>query len=471
MKAHKIQQLLVIVFVLSFSFRNAWAQNPHDPAFTATLEACAARLSTSMNFATQVDGAATPGVIPLNVPGNPIYDVADQCNDFSFVLVRGQYDTLGVAVSYSGPNIAEPPSLPGNAPGDCGHSTVIYGIFNQGPTGAYSIVPDATSEGWGHFDAGQNKCLHDWTGSPLNTGAQSYALTNANNAILAVQSWQHNSVPFGHSGTYCANNGVATGDPFASCLFPTHVTLVRNGFHPLPPPTGPGIANDKGIPSGYPGVALPFDQYSSRGFPSGNWDTSKIFLPRSFQVADDGWFFAAECSAHAGGMIPFSHDYVIGISSRGSPSRAHSALCRSTEHNIHGAPSSFHYLSRGGNDPATPSYQWDTGAVVMAECGYHEVITGVAQTEANEIDAIACTQSDDVHTGISPSSCTLMKFANSTNNCPDGCAGNNDWAVGYVKNQCPSTQYMRGVAKRMKYLPPLGSGPSGEIDAILCCNW
>lgn len=220
-----------------------------------------------------------------------------------------------------------------------------------------------------------------------------------------------------------------------------------------------GLNTFLGCPAGYPTTALPFDTGTSQCSTSGDWDHTGIISPRSFYTSDDGYYFAAEC-----GLASGSHDYVVGISARTSVARAHSAKCATNLHGV-GTPSSRHYLSRVNglgqriDDRGYSTYDWDPG-YIKAECGFHEVVTGVAQLESNEIDAISCN-SASVGTGVGPSTCNVLKF-DFQNHCLQGCSGSSDWAFGYYKNVCGSGQYVRGVSK---------SGPIGEIHAILCCNW
>jgi len=215
-----------------------------------------------------------------------------------------------------------------------------------------------------------------------------------------------------------------------------------------------------GCPAGYPSTALQFDTFTSQCTTSGDWDHTGIISPRSFYTSDDGYYFAAECGEQ---NFP-NHDYVVGISARTNVARAHSAKCATNYHNV-GAPTSRHYLSRANaagtkiNDPSTPSYNWDPGNI-MAECGYHEVVTGVAQLESNEIDAISCSPAS-VGTGVSSATCNVLRF-DYQNHCGQSCSGGSDWAYGYYKNICRSDQYIKGISKK---------GPMGEISAILCCNW
>jgi len=222
--------------------------------------------------------------------------------------------------------------------------------------------------------------------------------------------------------------------------------------------------NILGAPPNYPTAALPFDQGTTRLYSNGDWDHSNIFSPRVFYTSDSGWYFGAECA-----LGNTYHHYLVGISARTNVNRAHSAKCDDHEsHGVHGAPAAYRYLSRantngtrkndlGGDVP----WNWDSTASVRADCGWHEVVTGVAQLESNEIDGIACTAANGPFSGISQATCTTLRF-DKNNHCSRNCTGANDWAVGYYKNICGSNQYMKGVSK---------SGPIGEISAILCCNW
>jgi hypothetical protein len=118
------------------------------------------------------------------------------------------------------------------------------------------------------------------------------------------------------------------------------------------------------------------------------------------------------------------------------------------------------------NDPTTSQvggWDWDPGNI-KAECGFHEIVTGVAQSESNEIDAIQCN-SAAVGTGALQSHCNVLKFDNQ-NHCSGNCTGGQDWAVGFQKNTCGSWQYVKGVSKKGNL-----QTSNGEISAILCCNW
>ena len=227
--------------------------------------------------------------------------------------------------------------------------------------------------------------------------------------------------------------------------------------------TQEGFNNYVGAPAGYPNAALPFDTSSTRLFANGDWDHTGVISPRVFMTSDSGWYFGAECALNTG-----YHDYIQGISARTSVSRAHSAKCvGNSTHPVTGAPQSYHYLSRANaqgvaiNDRvgSDVSWDWDPGAI-KAECGWHQVVTGVAQLESNEIDGIACT-SASVNAGPSTFTCQTLKF-DGQNHCPFNNCGATDWAPGYYKNLCKSTQFIKGISKK---------APMGEISAILCCDW
>jgi len=216
-----------------------------------------------------------------------------------------------------------------------------------------------------------------------------------------------------------------------------------------------------GCPAGYPSTALQFDTFTSQCTTSGDWDHTGIISPRSFFTSDDGYFFAAECGEQ---NFP-NHDYVVGISARTTVGRAHSVKCATNTHGV-GAPSSRHYLSRANSSGTKISdgntYNWDSGNI-MAECGFHEVVTGVAQLESNEIDAISCSPAS-VGTGVSSATCNFVPF-NFQNHCDQNCSGGSDWAYGYYKNICRTDQYIKGISKKA------GAGSIGELSGMLCCNW
>jgi hypothetical protein len=167
-----------------------------------------------------------------------------------------------------------------------------------------------------------------------------------------------------------------------------------------------------------------------------------------------------------------SHHYIVGISARTDAARAHSAKCATTPHQV-GAPTSRHYLSRANSllqpisDPTSTevSGNWLHAGEVRAECLHHEVVTGIAQLESGEIDAISCNYTQ-VPTGVStgpnvPVTCQRLDF-NFQNHCTQGCSGGSDWAFGYYKNTCGTNQYIKAVAKKTS---------DGTIAAILCCNF
>lgn len=218
-----------------------------------------------------------------------------------------------------------------------------------------------------------------------------------------------------------------------------------------------------GCPAFYPTTALTFDTGTSQCSTSGDWDHTGIISPRAFYTSDDGHYFAGECGLDLG-----NHHYVVGVSARTSVARAHSMKCETNAHNV-GPASSRHYLSRtnaqGGHidDRGFITYDWDPGHT-KAECGFHEVVTGIAQLESNEIDAISCN-SASVGTGVSPATCNVLKFDFQGDHCLRGCSGSGDWAQGYFKNMCNFGQYVRGVSKTT------APNSIGEIHAILCCNW
>jgi len=227
-------------------------------------------------------------------------------------------------------------------------------------------------------------------------------------------------------------------------------------------------------PSGYPfqTTTLPFDTFTSRcNGQSADYDNSNSvpanlrFYFTSFQGST---YFGAEC-----GGPPDNHHYIEGISSRtNGVFRAHAGKCSTRSHGVlvpRGDGSGRHYLSRTNSqhgvidDPTTSQvgFDWDRGSI-KAECGFHEVVTGLGQTESNEIDAISCSPAN-VTTGATSGTCTTVRFV-SGDNCLDGCSGSGDWNPGYFKTMCRSSQYVKGVSKNV-------SRGLGEISAILCCNW
>jgi hypothetical protein len=211
-------------------------------------------------------------------------------------------------------------------------------------------------------------------------------------------------------------------------------------------------------PANYPNAGLPFDTSTTQCQSSGDWDHTGIIAPRSFVLFDDGFYYGAEC-----GHIGFNHDYVVGVSRRTDFARPHSAKCSSDFHNVQN-PSSRHYLSRADsaghkiNDPQTSQIgrDWAVGSI-KAECGFHEVVTGIAQTEAGEVDAISCSPAT-VNGG---NTCNAVPF-DAQNHCGQNCTGSSDWAVNYYKNVCRTDQYIKGVSKELS---------QGFISSILCCNW
>jgi hypothetical protein len=226
-------------------------------------------------------------------------------------------------------------------------------------------------------------------------------------------------------------------------------------------------------PSGYglSTTTLPFDTFTSRcgGFVSPDYDNS-MSVPMAFRFYFTGFagsdYFGAEC-----GGPPSNHHYIEGISSRTSGVfRAHAAKCSTRTHGV-GNPAATYYLSRSRstfqsgiiNDPTTSQvgFDWDPGSI-KAECGFHQVVTGLGQTESNEIDAISCSPAN-VTTGTTSGTCKTVKFVRG-DNCLDGCSGSGDWNPGFFKTMCRSSQYVKGVSKNV-------SGGLGEINAILCCNW
>ena len=226
------------------------------------------------------------------------------------------------------------------------------------------------------------------------------------------------------------------------------------------------LNSNQGCPAGYPGTALQFDQFSSRCSGTADWDHTGIISPRVFSTNDDSFYYAAECDTSA------SHHYIVGISARTDAARAHSAKCATTPHQV-GAPTSRHYLSRANSllqpisDPTSTevSGNWLHAGEVRAECLHHEVVTGIAQLESGEIDAISCNYTQ-VPTGVStgpnvPVTCQRLDF-NFQNHCTQGCSGGSDWAFGYYKNTCGTNQYIKAVAKKLS---------DGTIAAILCCNF
>jgi hypothetical protein len=251
--------------------------------------------------------------------------------------------------------------------------------------------------------------------------------------------------------------------------------MVGCGEEPQEPSSATTITSalndDHGCPSGYPFsvTALPFDQFTSRCSTSGDWDHTGIISPRVFATNDTSWYFGAEC-----GLASNNHHYVVGVSARTDASRAHSVKCATNLHNV-GTPTSRHYLSRANsqlqpiNDPTSNQtggwVWWNSSTEVKAECLFHEIVTGVAQLESGEIDAISCNLTSGatgVTTGPSQSSCQRLSFDQQGDHCNQSCNGGSDWAFGYFKNTCGTNQYLKGISKKKS---------TGEIAALLCCNF
>jgi len=234
---------------------------------------------------------------------------------------------------------------------------------------------------------------------------------------------------------------------------------------------------------GFQTTTLPFGSLTSRC--NGNsWDYDKsTSVPSNARYYFTGFagsdYFGAEC-----GGPPDNHHYIEGISARTDVVRPHAAKCSTRSHGVLVPPANgaaVRYLSRTNrtvtginpprsalnNDPTTSQlggWDWDPGNI-KAECGFHQVVTGVGQTESGEIDAISCSQGN-VSTGASSGSCKVVKFI-AGDNCLDGnCSGSGNWDPTYNKTMCRSSQYIKGVSKRYQAVNGLG-----EISAILCCNW
>jgi len=214
----------------------------------------------------------------------------------------------------------------------------------------------------------------------------------------------------------------------------------------------------------YPSVGIPFDTGTTQCSSSGDWDHTGIISPRAFYTSDNGHYYAGECGTDS----ITNHHYVVGVSAWTSAAQAHSLKCDTTSHNVGGA-TSRHYLSRtnaqGGHidDIGFFTYDWDPGHT-KAECGFHEAVTGVAQLASREIDAISCN-SASVTTSVGPQTCNVLTFDSQGDHCLRNCSGSSDWAQGFFKNTCQFGQYVRGVSKLTT------PGSSGQIHAILCCNW
>jgi len=227
-------------------------------------------------------------------------------------------------------------------------------------------------------------------------------------------------------------------------------------------------------PTGYPfqTTTLPFGTQTSRcNGSSVDYDNANS-VPANLRFYLTGFagstYFGAEC-----GGSPDDHHYIVGVSTRTDVFRPHAAKCSTRSHRVLvPASNGRHYLSRtntqGGviNDPTTSQvngWDWDPGAI-KAECGDHQVVTGLGQTESNEIDAISCSPADVTH-GPTSGTCEVLKFTGG-DHCPEGCGGSGDWDPNNFKNTCRASQYVKGVSKRFQ-----GGNGLGEISAILCCSW
>jgi hypothetical protein len=189
---------------------------------------------------------------------------------------------------------------------------------------------------------------------------------------------------------------------------------VERSLASIPPPA-------QGWPETQDGLV--FDSVSTRGYTGdGNWDITvephdTLPPPRHYDLGYTLITFGAECGLH---------DVVDGISARVKVDSSvlnlpHSIKCKNGDSRIGfptpgtGAESTIHYLSKTTSsgtpidDRCWPSVGWDSDVgFVKAECIFGQVVTGVGQTEDDEIDAIACAPSGYVNTNnCRPPSCLL----------------------------------------------------------------
>lgn len=182
----------------------------------------------------------------------------------------------------------------------------------------------------------------------------------------------------------------------------------------------------------------PFDVSDSRYFTdSGDWSVNDL---------------KAECPADA---------KVVGLSATAyNPEiHAHSVLCASTPETFvrTGFGLTTHNLDGADDRADFGTGDWDVG-YTKAECGVGEAITGVSQTGDLKLRKVECSWIES-ESGNNDQACTPLVFSNSADNRMSGDPG--DWAIGYVKNQCRSNQYLKGISS---------NAATGEIHALLCCD-
>jgi len=126
---------------------------------------------------------------------------------------------------------------------------------------------------------------------------------------------------------------------------------------------------------------------------------------------------------------------------------------------------STHSLTQGSDDRADfATGNWDHFSglpdTVMAECGFKEAVTGVAEASdgSHKITTILCAPIA-VQVDANPSACNTRFFSLTSDNRRSTSGG--DWDPGASKNQCGDTQILKGVSAVLS---------TGELHAILCCS-
>lgn len=139
--------------------------------------------------------------------------------------------------------------------------------------------------------------------------------------------------------------------------------------------------------------------------------------------------------------------------SQSNPGRMHRLLCTGP---TNGNMNPTNTLSIGSSDTRadTSTGDWDSG-YVKVECAYNETMSGLSQDSNGVLKNARCDS-----TGFYASSCHTVQFlTNGGDNRSSN--GGNDWDSTYQKNQCGSSEYVKGVSKFS----------NGLIKSILCCSY
>jgi hypothetical protein len=184
---------------------SAAADLHHPLSGKELLVSCAAEMNTFLPVDVTLSGLRSSATLVRSYNSA----AATACWNFGWAEINAPTRRFSVIPAFAGPNIT-------SSPWDCNHSSVIYGVYGQHPTGQWSFVAGGLmygnlADGVCGYHPGNFPSQANWSVSPTVAGAR---------FRIGTRSWSHDDPGLSHQHNLCAH---AT-----ECVWPTKVQIVMH---------------------------------------------------------------------------------------------------------------------------------------------------------------------------------------------------------------------------------------------------